>query len=162
MAAGHDRPFTRAFAAWFATAADLHDIMVIEPCADRDAVDIKFRIGGDALQGYAHAAGISISALWKGECWDFLFDRDVVAEVGPGGWFCTLCPEQDRPHFNSIESLWVDHLFQPLRDWVTTQLIPAKTIGFYGGSGITWAKLIADDQVDDPPDHSVPLINRRP
>jgi hypothetical protein len=157
MAAGHDLPFTRAFAAWFATAADLHIVMVIEPCVDRDAVDIKFLTGGGALQGYAHAAGISISALWEGECWDFLHDRDVVAEFGPGGWFCTLCPADDRSHFPSIKALWEDHLFRPLKDWITTQLNSAKAIGFYCGDGVTWAKLIADDQGDDPPDNSVQL-----
>lgn len=157
MAAAHDCPFTRSFSSWFASAIDLRDVMVMEPCVDRDAVNIKFLMGGDALHGHAYASGISIAANWKGECWDLMLDQDLVAARDAHGWHCTLCPEQDRPHFNSIEDLWVDHLFQPLRDWATIQLIPARAIGFYVVGGVTWAKLLADDQVDDPPVHRVQL-----
>ncbi len=142
MDAGHDRPFTRAFAAWFAMATDLHSVMVFEPCVDRDAVEIKFLTGGGALQGYAHAAGISISALWKDECWDFLFDRDVVAELGPSGWFCPLCALEDRKNFASIEFLWIDHLFRPLAEWVKETVMDSILLVFYQAKGATWARIL--------------------
>ena len=142
MVSPRERPFTRAFTSWFATAADLHDTMVIDPSADHDAVDIKFRIGGGALQGFAHSAGISISALWKGECWDFLFDRDVVAQVGLGGWFCTLCSLEDQKHFASIEFLWIDHLFHPLAEWLKEIVIDSNLLIFYQAKGATWARIL--------------------
>lgn len=62
------QPFTEAFNAWFASAVDLHDIMAFERRADRDAVEINFLTGGGALHGYAHKGGISIEAVWDGEC----------------------------------------------------------------------------------------------
>ncbi|MFC3442163.1 hypothetical protein ACFOKF_13380 [Sphingobium rhizovicinum] len=150
-----EQSFANAFTSWLDAVADVRDIMVVEPCADRDAVDIKFVIGDGALHGYAHSAGISISALWDGECWDFLFDRDVVAECGSKGWFCTLCPTEERSFFPAIECLWEDHLFHPLRDWITTQLIPAKAIVLHGDGGATWARLIEDDNIDN---QSVPIV----
>ena len=64
----------------------------------------------------------------------------MVLRAVPGGGSIT---------FLSIEALWEDHLFHPLRDWVATQLIPAKAIALYGGAGVTWAKLVAEDQADD-------------
>lgn len=154
MAVAADRPFSAAFGIWFAASVDLHDIVVGEPCADRDAVMIHFLIGDDALQGYVHPHGINVSALKGHECWDFLFDEDLVAENDADGWFCVLCPANDRQYFRSIEALWVDHLFEALRRWVST-LNKAKGLGFYGGGGITWAKLITDPKVDGEAVHAV-------
>lgn len=148
MANVADRPFSAAFGIWFAASVDLHNIMMVEPCTDRDAVTINFKIGGGALQGYAHPCGISVSALKDHECWDFLFDEDLVAENDAHGWLCTLCPEDSRQHFPSVEALWVDHLFEALRRWVPT-LGEAQGVGFCGDGGITWGKLITASEGDD-------------
>lgn len=148
--AEQQRPYTEAFNAWFASAVDLHDIMAFERCEDRDAMEINFLTGGGALHGYAHNGGISIAAVWDGECWDFLFDEDVVAEHTTDGWHCSLCPADQRAFFSSVEALWTDHLFQPLWRWITMQLLRAKGVGFYGGGGMTWAKLVAYDVEDQP------------
>jgi len=157
MPGAHDEPFFNGFGRWFATTK-LNDIISFAPSPDSDAVEINFLIGGGAIQGYAHPAGISVSAMREGECWDFLFDRDVAIQDHLKGWFCTLCLAEDRSHFASVEALLQDHLFRPFDEWITTQLIPANAIGFYGGDGVTWAKLIADVQADDPPPYIVMLI----
>lgn len=148
------RPFSVAFGIWFSASADLHDIVACEACADRDAVMIHFLIGDGALQGYAHSQGISVSALRDGECWDLLMDEDLVAENEADGWFCALCPADGRQHLPSIETLWADHLFEAFRRWVST-LGEAQGVGFYGGGGITWAKLITDPKVDGEAVHAV-------
>lgn len=153
------RSFADAFSHWFSTAADLHGVILVEPCTDHDAVDIKFWIGDATLHGYADAAGISVSASLEGECWDFLFERDLLAAQDADGWHCTLCPEPDRPQFDTIQRLLDDHLFCPLHEWITTQLLTARAIGFFGDGegGMTWATLIANDRDDDPPAHIVQL-----
>lgn len=77
------RPFVGTFIDWFAAMADLHNIIVIAPHADLDAIDFKFNTGGGALHGYVHAAGISVAAMWENECWDFLLDQDLaIARLG--------------------------------------------------------------------------------
>lgn len=142
MTRRYDCPFVVALGAWYAAATDLHDIMVIEPSADRDAIEISFLFGGEAIQGYAHPCGISIAAMKGGECWDFLFDEDVVTGKDAEGWFCKACPAEDRPYFPSIETLWEAHLFEPLRRWVDEKLRPAAVLEFHEISGGTSARLM--------------------
>lgn len=134
------RPFTEAFTSWFA-AAGLHDLVAFEPCADRDAVDVSFLIGGRTLQGYAHPSGISIAAMLGGECWDFLFDEDVMPVNDGAAWFCSLCEPNDRHLFPSIEVVWVDHLFDPLCRWIDEQLRPANALEYHRVEGATWVRL---------------------
>lgn len=136
------RPFTEAFTSWFA-AAGLHELVAVEPCVDRDTVDISFLIGGRALQGYAHRFGISIAAMLGEECRDILFDEDVVRVNDGAAWFCSLCEPNDRRFFPSIEALWVDHLFDPLRRWTDEQLRPATELEYHlvdGGTGVRLTK----------------------
>lgn len=135
-----NRPFVRAFTEWFATV-DLGDIMTFEPAKSRDAVEISFLVGGSALHGYAHAAGMSVSASWSGEVYDRLWDDDLVPVHEPYGWCCTLCSQAERAHFPTIEDLWADHLFAPLHEWVNGHLRPAVALEFYRNGGVTWALL---------------------
>lgn len=135
------RPLTEAFTTWFAVA-DLHEIMQFEPCEDRDAVEINFLIGRGALRGYGHPTGMSIAAMLDDECWDFLFDEDVVLESDAVAWYCSLCAPSDRRLFPSAEALWVDHLFDPLRRWIDKQLRPATALEFHRVEGATWARLM--------------------
>lgn len=153
-----ERPFTDAFGAWFAAAADLHDIMAFEPCKHRDAVEINFFPGSDALHGYAHPAGINVSAIKDGECWDFLFDEDLVAKRDAAGWFCALCPSYDRRHYPSIAELWTVHFFEALSKWIDDKLRPATTIAFHGHNGATSAKLVKCREANDPDSTFIMLI----
>lgn len=138
----HRRPFTEAFNAWFASAVDLHDIMQFEPFEDRDAMEISFLIGRGALLGYGHPTGISIAVMLDDECWDFLFDEEVVPENDEAAWHCSLCATSDRRLFPSVEALWMDHLFDPLRRWIDKQLRPATALEFHQVEGATWARLM--------------------
>ena len=134
------RPFTDAFSEWLAAATDLHDIMAFE-CKNRDAVEIIFLTGGDSLHGYAHPFGISIAAIKDGECWDFLFDEDLVVERDAGGWFCSLCSVDEQPRFLTVDALWQAHLFDRLQAWVEEKLRPAMMLEFHQLTGVTWAHL---------------------
>lgn len=138
------QPFTEAFNAWFASVADLHDVMTFERSANGDAVEIWFLIGGGALHGHAHPVGISIAAIKDGECWDFLFDEDLTATRDAGGWFCSLCPEDDRPSLPTIDALWKAHLFDRLQAWVGEKLRPATVLEFHRADGATWAHLTTE------------------
>lgn len=140
MVSAQDHPFARAFSAWFATA-DLGDIIAFEPAKGRDAVEISFLIGDGSLHGYAQPTGISIKASWKDEVYDMLWDDDLMANHGPHGWSCSLCPPTERQHFLTIEALWKDHLFEPLRRWSDERLRPARALEFHQSDGATWARL---------------------
>jgi hypothetical protein len=85
---------------------------------------------------------MSIAAMLDDECWDFLFDEDVVLESDAVAWYCSLCAPSDRRLFPSAEALWVDHLFDPLRRWIDKQLRPATALEFHRVEGATWARLM--------------------
>lgn len=140
MVSAQDHPFARAFSAWFATA-DLGDIIAFEPAKGRDAVEISFRISDGSLHGYAQPTGISVSASWMEEVYDLLWDDDLIADHGPQGWCCSLCSSKERQPFPTIEALWINHLFAPLRRWVDEQLRPAVMLEFHQHCGATWVKL---------------------
>ena len=147
------RLFTETFASWFA-AAGLHDIMAVEPCVGRDAVEITFLIGGGALRGYAHPVGISIAAIKDHECWDFLFDEDLVVERDAGGWFCSLCHVDEQPRFLTIDALWKAHLFERFQAWAEEKLRPATVVEFHRIDGATWAHL-----ANEPSDTSTATVS---
>lgn len=141
MEGGHDTPFATAFGAWFAVAVDLHDTMAFATGEDRDSIEINFLVGDGALRGYAHKEGISVAAMLDGECWDFMFDEDLVAVNDGADWVCSLCPSSHRRLFSSIEALWIDHLFEPLRRWGNEKLRPAISLEFHRQGDATWARL---------------------
>lgn len=141
------QPFIAVFMTWFA-AASLGDLLVVRAAQDQDAIEIQFPHTGGALEGFVDRNGLSVSAVLNGEGWDFLFSEDLVGEFRDGMWSCSLCSPSSRMAFDSVEALWGDHLFQPLRDWVETELRPAAGVMFHGGDGITWATLARKHEDD--------------
>ena len=137
-----DRPFNTAFIGWLAEA-ECRDLLHARACEDRDAVEIQFSHAAGALEGYADAKGLSVSAVLHNEGWDILLYEDLAADFDCAGWFCSLCPPSGRRHFQFLETLWEDHLFRRLGDWIEADFRPSAGIEFFGGGGVTWAKLAA-------------------
>ncbi|WP_434404606.1 hypothetical protein [Sphingobium sp. DN12] len=161
MIAAPDRPFTHAAMGWFEEATDLHNVITTEPCEGSDAINLYFSIGGGAIQGYAYLAGISVAAMWKGECYDLLFDEDIVSNRGPEGWCCSLCSAGYRRHFSTIEALWRDHLLESLRRWIRDELLSSVALELYRREGLTWARLAAENEKTDGQCLSISLSSDR-
>lgn len=141
------QPFSDAFTLWL-TSFSHEGLIVARPCEGRDAIEFRFPHAGTALEGYADKNGISVSAVWNEESWDFLLSEDLVAEHGDAGWFCALCLPGDRADFPTREDLWRDHLFRALDVWIETKLRFATGVAFFGGGGMTGAKLADTDDGD--------------
>lgn len=113
----------------------------IEATKVRHRVDIAFRRLPE-LHGCLRGYCLSVSAERHGECWDFIFDRDVVVVPTREGWQCRLCPEPET--FATRQALWVDHLFAPFAEWIRGPLARTKYVAFHRGGregGITNAYL---------------------
>lgn len=113
----------------------------------RHRIDIAFKRFPE-LRGCLRCYCLSVSAERHGECWDFVFDRDVVVLHTCKGWQCSLCPEPET--FATRQALWADHLFAPFVEWLRGPLARTKYIAFHRGGregGITTAYL--RDEVPD-------------
>lgn len=98
------------------------------------------------LHGWVADHGeIAVSADWADECWDILLDLEVRAKPIADGFVCTWCQSEGKHQvFQTLEALWLDHLFDPFEEWVNTKLAGAHAIALYRtvGGGGTWARLI--------------------
>jgi hypothetical protein len=101
---------------------------------------------------------LQINVEYKDEFWDIIFNPDLEARHEDRGWFCELCAEHGNPpkFFETIQDLWIDHLFDPLKKWINSELAKASALAICGSteSGVTWARLVGDSLKFPPkPEH---------
>lgn len=110
----------------------------------------KFTGVTDALEIWPTAHDISVACTFKGQLFDFLLSPDIgPAKIAPGKYLCSICVREymdllrnKKPKvFPSIESLYADHLFDPLLAWANKNLRQDKFLGLYGNPPHTnsWA-----------------------
>jgi hypothetical protein len=91
-------------------------------------------------------AEIEIFVEYDNQRWDIIFNHDLEAKRDDREWFCELCAKQGNPYrvFSTLEELWVEHLFNPLLNWVNSELAKAEALAICGSieSGATWAILV--------------------
>ena len=135
---------TNCFLQWLRTDGRdlLREIAVIRR---RHRVDIEFRRFPHTLSGRLCRNTISVAAVNKGECWDYVFDADVSPKRTSAGWVCTQCLKPQV--FGSRAELYRDHLFEPLRVWVLKLLAEKKCVEFRDFGGSTMAKLRPEPEV---------------
>ncbi len=130
-----------AFAEWMETDNDRFEKL----WAATDPVDDRIGLSMHRFTRYLSVSlsptGVTVAVKWDGECWDLLFDDDLVARrTAAGEWHCKLCP-RPRTKFARIEDLWIDHLFAPLADWIERALMPARALFLCEIKGVRWASL---------------------
>jgi hypothetical protein len=147
----------RAFFAWLIrNRKRLSFDLLIEGRTDT-VVEFSFVGVNRAIAAVLTRDGITVSAEWEGDCWDFLMDQDSYPEHGPTGYFCSLCLHYFREThpgeaftriFPSQEAVWADDIFEPFLEWVNDDLAKATYLVLFGTPDYgTWAKLL-----DAPPE----------
>jgi hypothetical protein len=89
-------------------------------------------------------SGISVAAMWRGECLDMIGDFDVAEERSDKGWMCRLDLPEKRQYWPTREELWIEHCFEPFLEWCNSELATACWLELYDGDGATAAKLHKD------------------
>lgn len=147
----------RAFFAWLIRNRDrLSFDLLIEGRTD-SFIEFSFVGVNRAISAALTPYGITVSAEWNGDCWDFLMDHDSYPKRGPAGYFCPLCldyfhethpGEASTKIFPSREAVWADDIFEPFLEWVNGDLANATYLGLFGDPDYgSWAKLL-----DAPPE----------
>ena len=93
---------------------------------------------------------IGIYVLQNDEIWDALLFFEGYPIKTTGGYECTLCLPEFKETYSSRETLWIQHVFEPFREWIQNDLRPAQwlMLGEASGGGITWAELHSDRKED--------------
>ena len=84
---------------------------------------------------------IGIYVEYQGAVWDMLAEFDLLERrTSTGAYFCELCSEPSL--FPSREALWIGHSFEPLLQWVNSELVDLRQLAlFQWEGGSTYAEL---------------------
>jgi len=149
----------RAFQSWYSTkqkefGPELSVIKRNETCLElavrgipNHVMSILFTIG----RGKTRQADISTYFYLNGECMDSAgwFDAEPIRIAD--GYRCGFCERQGAGKvYPSLESLWEEHLFEPLMTWLNEALTNLIRIDFCQNSkgDTSWAEIIHDENIE--------------
>lgn len=95
---------------------------------------------------------ISISAFYEDECIDLLASFELGEKRDKRGYICILCNEES--YYDSRFSLYADHLFTPVSEWVNEFITPNHILCFYRGHDkkSEWAKILHNSKIESDQD----------
>jgi hypothetical protein len=137
-----DVRFQRVFLTWLEELRERLAVPVTVLDRSSDMLDLDFGDAAPMLGVSISSDEIMVSAEWKGDCVDLLFDAEVEVSRVPGGYVCGLCEPEKREVFPTRDALWRDHLFEPFLRWVNENLAPARFLGLWRWGGMTAATLL--------------------
>jgi hypothetical protein len=115
------------------------------------ALDVGFCHINRMIRAYVDDSEISIPITWEDDNWDVIKWFESRPRRVPNGYVCDLCVPGKQTISPSREALWLDHVFEPLRDWVNNALASADAVAVSGDpDGGTWAKLVPARQEAPP------------
>jgi len=114
-----------AYEAWY--ASHRHEVpFALRAAQDRRGIELTAGGVHPALGIFIRPTGLDVVVHWQGECWDLLLSVDLEAKSTGAGWHCEVCEPDGRANFDTLEALWVDHLFNQMGAWLRTVLKPGK------------------------------------
>jgi hypothetical protein len=142
------RRIQRAFVCWFRENRGRFKTSVRVAKISARLVELHFPGHPDCLSASLSPYELNVCVTWHGECWDLLSSFEASPFHTAEGWKCKQCVFEHGDSarlFPSRESLWQDHLFDPLLRWVNEELAPACWLQISRIKGATWAELIRDE-----------------
>jgi hypothetical protein len=135
-----------AYEAWY--ASHRHEVpFVLQAAQDRRGIELTLQGVHPALGIFMRPTGLDVTVRWQGECCDLLLSVDLEAKSTGAGWHCEVCEPDGRANFDTLEALWVDHLFNPLADWLRTVLVPGRflVLECTAECGATWVSVSREE-----------------
>lgn len=142
----HVRPrIQRAFFRWLAENSQRFAVPIRISRRTDQRIEITF-VGINPILSISLSKEIWVCVTWENEIWDCLCNFEADPQHVKKGYICKFCDPEMREIFPDREALWRDHLFEPLLEWVNTDLVQASYIRLNStdgnDKGSTWAKLI--------------------
>ena len=95
------------------------------------SVLVKFLNQPDCFEINACSTNLGVWVRWQGNICDAWLDLDVLPAQTRHGLICQLCVESLKI-WPSLETLWSDHLFEPLLAWANNDLAKAQSLLLFG------------------------------
>ena len=134
-----------AFIAWLATNKDRFLIQVSAGIRDDRSLTILLQGVNPIIQISLNDRDLVAATELHGKCIDLLFSFESCPEqLANGGYYCKLCTDEPQRVFESLEDLWIDHLFKPFLAWVNEKLAPSPWLSLNDVGGTTYAMLLQE------------------
>jgi hypothetical protein len=112
-------------------------------------IEFKFQGLSPRLVCSINRTGATIWVMHDKEVWD------ILAEFGTytgrtvwGDYYCDGCPPENRDFFSSKQTLWENHCFEPLLDWINDNLIVSRWVTLFQIEGCTWVELKKKEEIE--------------
>ncbi len=136
------RTIRRAFLKWLKINRSRLAVEIELGCRTEEMIAFSL-VGINPVITASLGREINVSVTYESYCWDLLLclDEPQIARVR-GGYVCTQCLPESRKVFPDRFSIYADHLFERLLDWVNDDLAKAKWLKLSGRPGdMTWVEL---------------------
>jgi hypothetical protein len=127
-----------AFFEWLDTARPRLKIPMELRALTGRQIELAFVGINSAIGATLTTRELSVFVEWEGRIWDFFRCFDVWPRLAIGGYICEHCRPEQRTIFPCMHSLWQDHLFEPLLEWVNGKLAAADAVSLYGSPSTGW------------------------
>ena len=134
-----------AFIAWLATNKNRFLVPVSVGTRTTHSLDILLGGVNPIIQISLNDRDLVAATEWQGRCIDFLFSfESCPAQLANGRYCCELCTDEPQRVFESLEDLWIDHIFEPFLVWVNEKLVPSPWLSLNDLGGATYAMLLQE------------------
>lgn len=133
--------FRKAFERWLLQNQERFQRPPKITAQGKNFVEFSFRGVTPKIKGCVTRHGTTFGIHHAGQCVDLLNDIDLVeCRNRDGTYYCALCLEP--VHYDSRQSLWEQHCFEPLLEWANASFQPGEWLHIavrVGGS--SWAEI---------------------
>lgn len=137
----------RAFVRWFAERRRQFVVPIRLVRRTRKGIEIEMPGFGGAVHGFLNSYAIDVVVSWQGEVIDLLQSFEATPRRSGDGYLCGLCLPEHVKIYPDRDSLWREHLFEPLLEWANVEYSKAQRLNLYRTKGASWARLEQGDTI---------------
>jgi hypothetical protein len=138
----------KSFLSWL--SVNHNKFLIPVKIGQRDKTLLEFSFEGitSHIRPALNLYEIGLYVYHQKQIWDSFEFLECRISSNFTSYYCSMCKgEAAEPlrYFLTPEELWIDHIFEPLLEWVNTKLYPASWLPLYGNNrSSTFAELRND------------------
>lgn len=111
-------------------------------------ISLKFQSIIPEIEVWINDYEISVAAVYRKECWDFLRDFDIyVQQDKEGKYSCSECKGEHEKKYDTLKELYEEHTFLEFLKWANKKLWGDQYLALTGAEGYGCAKIIPAEKI---------------